>query len=100
MPQSKIVNMYLPQLCFKQGAFWGMIGGFVCGVIRMCLDWSRAVPPCGSSEPDNRFSIIAQVHYLHFAAILAVITSIIITIVSLMTKPRPQNKVRDMEISS
>jgi hypothetical protein len=69
------------------------MGGFACGVIRMGLEWSHTAPPCGSDQPDNRFQVVAKVHYLHFAIILFGISSVIIVVVSLLTKPRPPSKV-------
>jgi hypothetical protein len=74
------------------------MGGFVCGVIRMGLQWSRSAPACGSNQPDNRFTIVTKVHYLHFAIILAGVTSVIIVVVSLLTPPRPRNKVNERTV--
>ena len=71
------------------------MAGFVCGVIRMGLEWSRSGKYCGSPDDvvDNRFEVVAKVNYLHFAIILAVISSIVIVVVSLLTQPQPENRV-------
>lgn len=59
----------------------------------MGLAWSRSPPKCGSGEADNQFKIVSEVHYLYFAMILAAVVSIVIVPVSLITKPRPPEKV-------
>ena len=71
------------------------MAGFACGVVRMGLEWSRTGKYCGSPDDvvDNRFDVVAKVHYLHFAIILAAISSIVIVVVSLLTHPQPENKV-------
>ena len=69
---------------FVQGAFWGMIMGFIIGAIRMILDFTHLAPPCG--EEDTRPSIIAKVHYMYFALILFWVTAIAIVVISLFTK--------------
>ena len=71
--------------CLFQGAFWGMIVGFIVGAIRMILDFTHLEPRCG--EEDTRPSIIAKVHYMYFALILFWITVITIVVISLFTKP-------------
>ena len=64
------------------------------GVIRMGLEWSIAPPDCGSGLENEQFEVVKNVHYLHFAMILLGICSIVIVCVSIMTKPRPKEKVR------
>ena len=67
--------------------------GLVVGAIRLGLDWSQLGPSCGSIDTDNRFEAVSKVHFLHFAIILSVVSSIVIVMVSLITKPRPEEKV-------
>lgn len=43
----------------KQGAFWGLMIGFVVGMVRMGLDFYYTEPPCG--EEDLRPNIIRKV---------------------------------------
>uniref|UniRef100_T1JG24 Sodium/myo-inositol cotransporter n=1 Tax=Strigamia maritima TaxID=126957 RepID=T1JG24_STRMM len=69
----------------EQGAFWGLIIGFIVGVIRMGLDFYYGTPACG--EVDVRPPIIAQVHYMYFALILFWCTVLTGIIVSFCTKP-------------
>ena len=85
--------MNMTPLHRAQGVFYGLMVGFVSGVIRMGLEWSRVGVPCGSDEPDERFAIVADVHYLHFAIILAIVTTVVIVAVSLVTEPRSEAKV-------
>ncbi|XP_063738305.1 sodium/glucose cotransporter 4 isoform X2 [Eleginops maclovinus] len=71
----------------EQGAFWGLMGGLVVGLVRMVLEFSFKAPACG--QPDGRPALLAQVHYLHFALILLALTCLIIVAVSLATPPIP-----------
>ena len=59
----------------------------------MGLEWSRPAPPCGSTEPNNQFDIVSNVHYLHFAIILAACFVAVAVPVSLLTKPRSPGEV-------
>nr|XP_057929738.1 sodium/glucose cotransporter 4 isoform X2 [Doryrhamphus excisus] len=75
----------------EQGAFWGLMVGLVVGLIRMILEFSYEVPPCG--EPDQRPAILTEVHYLYFAILLMVLTCLIVAAVSLATPPIPAQHV-------
>ena len=77
--------------CVFQGAFWGMIVGFIVGAIRMILDFTHLEPRCG--EEDTRPSIIAKVHYMYFALILFWITVITIVVISLFTEQQKDGNV-------
>ena len=44
-----------------QGAFTGLVVGLGIGIIRMGFTWSRSDVPCGSTDPDYRFDIVANV---------------------------------------
>ncbi|XP_060933714.1 sodium/glucose cotransporter 4 [Limanda limanda] len=72
----------------EQGAFWGLMGGLVVGLIRMVLEFSYRPPSCG--QPDHRPAILADVHYLYFALILLALTCLVIAAVSLATAPIPK----------
>ncbi|XP_033973093.1 sodium/glucose cotransporter 4-like [Trematomus bernacchii] len=72
----------------EQGAFWGLMGGLLVGLVRMVLEFSFKAPACG--QPDGRPALLAQVHYLHFALILLALTCLIIAAVSLATPPIPE----------
>ncbi|NWZ05120.1 SC5A9 protein, partial [Agelaius phoeniceus] len=74
----------------EPGAFWGLMVGFVAGVVRMILEFSYSAPSCG--EEDRRPAVLKDVHYLYFALILFVLTSIAILLVSLCTPPIPEEK--------
>ncbi|NXV59722.1 SC5A9 protein, partial [Molothrus ater] len=74
----------------EPGAFWGLMTGFVVGVVRMILDFIYSAPSCG--EEDRRPAVLKDVHYLYFALILFVLTSIAILLVSLCTPPIPEEK--------
>ena len=58
------------------------------GMIRMILDFAFVPPLCG--EPDTRPEGIIKilgVHYLHFGIILFLLSCLVTTVVSLLTKP-------------
>ncbi|NWZ89686.1 SC5A9 protein, partial [Nesospiza acunhae] len=74
----------------EPGAFWGLMAGFVVGVVRMILEFSYSAPSCG--EEDRRPAVLKDVCYLYFALILFVLTSIVIVLVSLCTPPIPAEK--------
>lgn len=76
-----------------QGAFWGLILGLIVGIIRMVLDFSFRAPLCGSGDPDNRPAIVSKVDFLHFAAILGLVTTGAMILISMFTEPRPDRKV-------
>ncbi|CAH2295409.1 sodium glucose cotransporter 1 [Pelobates cultripes] len=71
----------------EQGAFWGLIIGLLIGLARMIAIFSYGSGSC--AKPSNCPKIICGVHYLYFAIILFVCTSIIVVGVSLITKPIP-----------
>ncbi|XP_031552872.1 sodium/glucose cotransporter 1-like isoform X2 [Actinia tenebrosa] len=89
-----IAAIYVVALFWKRatetGVFWGMITGFAVGVIRMTLDFVFQEPRCG--EPDNRPAITRHVHFMYFAIIAFLITTIAIVIISYLTKPSADRK--------
>lgn len=77
-------------LC-QQGAFWGLIIGFVIGVVRMTVDFTYGKGRlCG--QPDPRPAIL-KIHFTYFALVLFIFTGIAIIVISLVTKPRPEAQV-------
>ena len=67
--------------------------GLVVGMIRMGLDFARRAPYCGSGEDDQRFEIVSKVDFLHFAIILAGVSTIAMVVISLFTVPREDKQV-------
>ncbi|XP_005095447.2 sodium/glucose cotransporter 4 [Aplysia californica] len=78
----------------EAGAFWGLIISTGVGIVRMVLEFVYPGPPCGSLEVDNRPSVLTEVHFLHFAIIISAVSVISTVIISLMTEPRPPEKLR------
>jgi len=76
----------------EQGAWYGLLAGLVVGICRMGIHFGYASPKCGSTDPDVRPSVFTEVHYLHFAILLAGITFIVDVGVSLVTKPRKKHQ--------
>ncbi|XP_038618675.1 sodium/glucose cotransporter 1 [Tachyglossus aculeatus] len=71
----------------EPGAFWGMVIGFLIGLSRMLSEFAYGTSSC--MEPSKCPDIICKVHYLYFAIILFVISVVIILVISLLTKPIP-----------
>ncbi|OCU01811.1 sodium/glucose cotransporter 1 [Xenopus laevis] len=71
----------------EQGAFWGLIIGLFIGLSRMIAEFAFGTGSC--VKPSKCPTIICGVHYLYFAIILFVSTSIIVLAISFMTKPIP-----------
>ena len=61
------------------------------GLARMAVDFSYNDPVCG--EVDTRPGHLRDVHYLHFAVILAAISAIVTAVVSLATEAPDPGKV-------
>ena len=81
-------------LCNLQGAWWGLMAGFVTGMCRLGIHFAYATPQCGNPEPDPRPSVFTDVHYLHFAMILSAIVFFVTACVSFVTAPRTEKQVK------
>ncbi|KAM4632124.1 sodium/myo-inositol cotransporter 2 [Discoglossus pictus] len=75
----------------EKGAFWGLVIGLAVGVIRMVLDFIYVPPQC--DQPDNRPGVVKYVHYLYLSMILALLTMIIVVVISLCTEPPSRERV-------
>lgn len=73
----------------EEGAFWCLIGGFIIGIIRFAWEFSYSVPSCSSGLP-NPMPKVVQLHYLYFGIVLFCLSTIILFVVSYMTKPIPE----------
>uniref|UniRef100_UPI00398F1B94 sodium/glucose cotransporter 1 n=1 Tax=Pristiophorus japonicus TaxID=55135 RepID=UPI00398F1B94 len=69
----------------EQGAFWGLLFGLAAGLSRMIAEFVFGTGNC--VKPSNCPLIICGIHYLYFAIILFVATSLMVLIVSFLTKP-------------
>merc|ERR1719153_28560 len=78
----------------EQGAFWGLMAGLVVGMIRFGLEFGFSKPACGDFDsprpPSWWYSLVDDIHYLHFGLLLWGISGIVIICVSLMTSPPPE----------
>ena len=70
--------------------------GFLLGMIRFGLEFGYFKPPCGSPIPDERPDFVRHfvddIHYLHYGAILFLVTGAVTVMISLMTEPIPEEK--------
>ncbi|NWI02528.1 SC5AA protein, partial [Tichodroma muraria] len=78
----------------EQGAFWGLMAGLALGLARMGLELAHPTPLCG--VPDQRPWLLADIHYLHFAVLLAAVTAAIVVGGSLLTPPVPPAQLKDL----
>ena len=74
-----------------QGAFWGLMFGFMIGMVRMVLSFFYHEPMCG--EVDTRPFFVAKIHYMYFATFLFWVTIIVDIVISLLTSPPSSNQV-------
>ncbi|XP_041376601.1 sodium/glucose cotransporter 4-like isoform X2 [Gigantopelta aegis] len=74
----------------ENGAFWGIVVGHVCGVIRMSLDFAYPAPACG--EEESRPAVLYRVHYTYYGCLLLVVTSIAIIVFSLISEKQPESE--------
>uniref|UniRef100_A0A8C2SYB7 Sodium/mannose cotransporter SLC5A10 n=1 Tax=Coturnix japonica TaxID=93934 RepID=A0A8C2SYB7_COTJA len=77
----------------EQGAFWGLMAGLALGLARMGLELAHPTPHCG--VPDRRPWLLADLHYLHFAALLCATTGAVVVGGSLMTPPPPSERLQN-----
>ncbi|XP_061456301.1 sodium/mannose cotransporter SLC5A10 [Rhineura floridana] len=78
----------------EQGAFWGLMVGLAIGLSRMALEFAHPMPRCGI--PDRRPSLVKDVHYLHFAILLCLLTAVVVVGISLLTRPPAESQVKYM----
>jgi len=75
----------------EPGAFWGLMGGLVVGLIRFGVEFAYNKPACGAAQdnkpPEWWYQVIDSVHYLHFGVLLWALTTVITICVSIMTEP-------------
>ena len=80
----------------EPGAFWGLMLGFAVGILRFGLEFGYFKPSCGSGLKDERPDFVKHfvddIHYLHYGALLFLITGLTTVIISLMTEPIPEEK--------
>ncbi|XP_076354799.1 sodium/mannose cotransporter SLC5A10-like isoform X2 [Tachypleus tridentatus] len=84
-----VASVYIFAILWKRmnenGAFWGLITGFLTGLIRLVLDFAYPELFCG--EEDTRPVILSGLHYMYFALILFWLTGFVAVAVSMLTKP-------------
>ncbi|KAK7833263.1 hypothetical protein U0070_017262 [Myodes glareolus] len=66
------------------GAFSGLVLGLLLGLVRLVLDFVYVQPRC--DQPDERPSVVKDVHYLYFSMILSSATLITVFTVSCFTE--------------
>ncbi|KAM7147839.1 sodium/myo-inositol cotransporter 2 [Molossus nigricans] len=69
----------------EKGAFAGLSVGLLLGLVRLILDFIYTQPQC--HQPDERPSVVKDVHYLYFSMILSAVTLGTMSTVSWLTEP-------------
>ncbi|NP_001076168.1 sodium/mannose cotransporter SLC5A10 [Oryctolagus cuniculus] len=78
----------------EQGAFWGLLAGLAVGATRLVLEFLHPAPPCGAA--DTRPAVLSQLHYLHFAVALFVLTGAVAVGGSLLTPPPRRHQIENL----
>ena len=78
-----------------RGALAALWSGFVIGMARLILELSKASLPAGTL-----WSWIAGMNFLHFAALLFVVCSAILIVVSFLTPPPAPERVADLTLQT
>uniref|UniRef100_A0A674JMG0 Sodium/mannose cotransporter SLC5A10 n=1 Tax=Terrapene triunguis TaxID=2587831 RepID=A0A674JMG0_9SAUR len=78
----------------EQGAFWGLMLGLALGLARMGLEFAYPLPRCG--VPDERPSLVKDVHYLHFAILLCALTAGAVVGISLLSGPPAESQIKNL----
>ena len=79
-----VLGIFWPR-CNEPGAFWGLLCGLVIGLSKMLLEFTQPTGLCCEALPNP--TVLAKMHYLHFAILLAFLTVVIAVTVSLLTPP-------------
>uniref|UniRef100_A0A8C6Y8F4 Solute carrier family 5 member 10 n=1 Tax=Naja naja TaxID=35670 RepID=A0A8C6Y8F4_NAJNA len=78
----------------EQGAFWGLAVGLAVGLSRMALEFTYPAPRCGIL--DHRPPFVRDLHYLHFAPLLCLLTAATVVGISWLTLPPSEAQIKDV----
>ncbi|CAF2764002.1 unnamed protein product [Rotaria sp. Silwood2] len=81
----------------EEGAFWGLISGLFIGIFRFIWEYSYTAMPCQLEHLDKRPSVV-RFNFLYFSVLLFIISGIVTIVVSLLTKPIPENYISGLTI--
>ncbi|XP_069119422.1 sodium/glucose cotransporter 4-like [Argopecten irradians] len=73
----------------ENGAFWGLLLGHVCGIVRLVLEFVYPQPNCGEEETRPAFLTI---NYLYFGLMILFITTVATVLISIFTEKRPADQ--------
>jgi SSS family solute:Na+ symporter len=94
-----VAAVFLLGLCWKRlnakGAMSALLGGFVLGALRLILELNKEKLADGSL-----FHAYATMNFLHFAIVLFAICSALLIAVSLITRPMPDDKLKNLTFQS
>ncbi|XP_055450300.1 sodium/mannose cotransporter SLC5A10 isoform X2 [Psammomys obesus] len=78
----------------ERGAFWGLMAGLLLGALRLVLEFLHPEPPCG--QADTRPALLRNIHYLHFAIALFLLTCAVVAAGSLLSPPPQQRQIENL----
>ena len=89
-----ITAVFVIGLCWSRinsaGATWGLVGGFILGMIKLML---QTFYGAGKIENPAILAAIGDFNFLYATGVLLVASAVIMVVVSLMTAPPPQEKI-------
>jgi solute:Na+ symporter, SSS family len=81
----------------RHGAFWGLIVGFVLGMIKLTL---QSMVQSGAMAPTGVLGGIGAFNGYYFAGVLFAISIVLIVTISYATAPEPEEKIRGLTYRS
>lgn len=78
------------------GAFWGMVIGFIMGMIKLIL---QSLTQNGVLDPSTMLGAIGAFNGYYFAGVLFITAIVIIVVVSYSTDPPPEEKIKGLTYS-
>jgi SSS family solute:Na+ symporter len=77
------------------GGYWGLVVGFVIGMLRLVLTIFRSYLPEGTL-----LARVAAINWLHFCVLLFLFTIVLIVVISAFTRPKPENEITGLTFAS
>ena len=94
-PQESCYRGCVTRLSLLQGAFWSLVAGLCVGLVRFILDFAFPATSCPNGTGiDRRPDIVKNFHFLYFSIFLFAFTGLMCIIISMMTRPIPEQYVR------
>ncbi|MFQ6615138.1 MAG: sodium:solute symporter [Fidelibacterota bacterium] len=93
-----LVGLFIPRLNGK-GAISSLVTGFVLGTFRLVLELVNGTDKAGLTD-GTVWTWIAEINFLHYAVLLFVVCSLVLVIVSFLTRPPSKEQIEGLTYSS